>query len=226
MTVDTARHSTLAHHRKAALRRVSARRSDPAPAVGRRGLRRLGAALAVLALVTMGSVLTAAPALAHDVLVSSDPANGSTLTTAPEKVTFTFDQPVENFDPALKIFGPNGNDFTTGAPKVVGTTVSAPMAAGPAGAYRAAYRIVSADGHPVTGQITFTLADSAAGSATGQPTASGAAPSSQGATATQAATSTSSSGGIGAWLWVIVAVAVVIVAAAIVVAVRKPTDKA
>ena len=106
-------------------------------------MRRVGAALVAALLALLTAVAGATPALAHNVLVSSGPADGATLDTAPDQVSFTFDQPIQNFDPALKVFGPNGNDFTTAAPTVEGTTISAPLAAGPAGDYRAAFRIVS-----------------------------------------------------------------------------------
>lgn len=175
--------------------------------------------LAMAAIATLALLGSAGPALAHNVLVSSDPAAGAVLDTAPEKVTFTFDQPIENFDPALKVFGPGGNDFTTAAPTVVGSSIWAPMAAGPAGEYRAVFRIVSSDGHPVTGEVTFTLSQSAAGTAVGN--ASGAADS----TGADASDNGARSAGLGAWLWVIVGVAVLLVAAAIVIAMRKPRSE-
>lgn len=182
-------------------------------------MRRAGAALVVALLTALVGLVGATPASAHNVLVSSDPADGATLDTAPDQVSFTFDQPIQNFDPALKVFGPGGNEFTTAAPTVEGTTISAPLAAGPAGDYRAAFRIVSADGHPVTGEITFTLTDAAAGTATGTPTS---------AAGGEAATTTDGSGsqgGLGVWLWVIVGVAAVLVVLAIVIALRKPRDE-
>lgn len=174
--------------------------------------------LATFGVALAALLASATPALAHNVLVSSDPADGATLDTAPDEVSFTFDQAIENFDPALKVFGPNGNDFTTAAPTVVGNTVSAPVTWGEAGSYRAVFRIVSADGHPVTGEISFTLTDAAAGTATGTPT-----------TATDSDDATtdgeSGSGGLGVWLWVIVGVAAVLVIAAVVIAVRKPRER-
>lgn len=183
-------------------------------------IRRAIAALIATLLAVVLSVVGAAPALAHNVLVSSDPTNGAVLDTAPQQVSFTFDQPIQNFDPALKVFGPNGNDFTTAAPTVQGNTVSAPIAAGPAGDYRVAFRIVSSDGHPVTGEITFTLTEAAAGTASGTPTAT---PGDTGDTGQGAADA--SQGGFGGWLWAIVGVAAVLVAAAVAIAVRRPRDE-
>jgi methionine-rich copper-binding protein CopC len=184
---------------------------------GRTGtVHRIVAALGIAFLTVLGSLAGAAPASAHNVLISSDPADGATVDTALAQVSFTFDQPIENFDPALKVFGPGGNEFTTAPPTVAGSTISAPVELGSAGAYRAAYRIVSSDGHPVTGQITFTVTGAAAGTATGTPSTGGA-----GAGVTTAVSSSGNSGGIAAWVWILVGAAVVVlVVAAVIVAVR------
>lgn len=186
-------------------------------------IRRAIAALIATLLAVVLSVVGAAPALAHNVLVSSDPTNGAVLDTAPQQVSFTFDQPIQNFDPALKVFGPNGNDFTTAAPTVQGNTISAPIAAGPAGDYRVAFRIVSSDGHPVTGEITFTLTEAAAGTASGTPTSAAGDAGDAGENGQGAADA--SQGGLGGWLWAIVGVAAVLVVAAIAIAMRKPRDE-
>ena len=178
--------------------------------------------ITLLGALVVGLLVTAGPAAAHDVLISSDPADGATLDTAPTTVSFTFDQPVQNYDPVLVVFGPNGNAFTSASPTVAGDVISAPMAAGPAGQYRAVYRIVSADGHPVSGQITFTLTAAAAGTASGTPT--GAAPGGSSAAPSAAASAGSGhpSGGPGIWLWIGIAVAAVLVIGAIAVALRHP----
>lgn len=170
----------------------------------------------VVGIVILGVFFTAGPASAHNVLVSSNPSDGTVLDTAPEEVSFTFDQPIKDFDPALRVFGPGGNEFTSDGPTVLGNTISAPMDAGPAGEYRAVYRVVSADGHPVSGQITFTLSESAAGTATGTPTTDGEAGDDPAADDSEAA----ESGGLGVWLWVIVGAAVVLVVVALVITMR------
>lgn len=178
---------------------------------------RLVAVLGSLAVMLLAG---AGPASAHDVLISSDPADGATLDVAPAAVSFTFDAAVQNYDPVLLIYGPNGNTFG-GTPTVTGSVISAPLHAGPAGSYRAVYRIVSADGHPVTGQITFTLTAAAAGTALGTPNAQGTGP----AGGPPADHAGSSGGGLSPWLWVGIGVAAVLVVAAVVIALRRPTDR-
>jgi methionine-rich copper-binding protein CopC len=184
---------------------------------------RLLAALAALALALLVAIATAGPASAHNVLISSDPADGAVLDSAPSSVALTFDQPIQNFDPVLVVTGPNGNLFTDGAPTITGNVISAPLGpAGPAGQYRAAYRIVSADGHPVTGQITYTLSAGAAGTATGTPPAGGALPATGGGAGTGSGAPASS--GLGPWLWIGIAVAAVLVVVAATLALRRPRE--
>jgi methionine-rich copper-binding protein CopC/uncharacterized protein YcnI len=195
--------------------------SDVADPSGRGRTRsRLGRRVAVVVVsVLIGILAGAGVAAAHNVLTGSNPANGSTVDKAPSTVTLTFDQPIQNIDPVLVVTGPNGNVFTDGPPAIDGNVISAPVAAGPAGLYHAAYRIVSADGHPVTGEITFTLAGSAAGTATGSAPAAGAVPD-----AGSGSASTTSSGGLGGWLWLGLGVAAVLVVIAVAIALRRPRD--
>jgi len=71
-------------------------------------LRTLGRLAVVLLLATAAAVGLAGPAAAHNVLISSDPTDGSTLQSAPTTVKLTFDQPVQNFEPILAVLGPDG----------------------------------------------------------------------------------------------------------------------
>lgn len=112
------------------------------------------------------SVAGAPAAAAHDTIESSNPADGATVATVPASVTLTFDEQPQDFSPVIQVTGPDGADWADGTPTVSGTDVSVPVKAGaPAGAYQVAYRIVSSDGHPVTGELSFTAEAAAAGSA-------------------------------------------------------------
>jgi len=199
------------------------------------GTRRLLTRLAVLVLLMLATGIgLAGPAAAHNVLISSDPADGSTLQTAPTTVRLTFDQPVQNFEPVVTVLGPDGQRYESGTPQVDSNVVTNTIGALPsAGAYSIAYRIVSADGHPVEGQIRFELAPGAAGIGSGAAgNGSGAAVSgsvsggsgsggSVSGTAGAAGASGSSSGLTG-WVWAAIAVAAILVIAAIFVIVRRP----
>lgn len=157
------------------------------------------AGFAVLALAT--------PASAHDVLVGSDPARGATMTTGPTQVRLDFNAPVQFGADQITVLGPDGGHYErTSTATVTGNSVSAPVAPlGPAGTYRVGYRVISADGHPVAGEITFTLAKAGTGAPV-TPQAAGASSSSSGG------------GGVPVWVWIVGAV--VLLAVGLFVALR------
>lgn len=95
------------------------------------------------------------PAGAHASLVSTDPADGSQISTAPATVELTFS---ENLDTGfVAVMAPDGTKVPTSPPRLSGARMSADLAeTHESGTYTVAYRIVSVDGHPVTGQFTFT----------------------------------------------------------------------
>lgn len=123
-----------------------------------------------------------APAWAHAELTSSDPADGAVLDVAPLALSFTFgEQLLRQGNAVTATRLDDGLRVPLGALIVSGDTVSAGWPAEHAGgSYRAAYRVVSADGHPITGTITFRIGgpDSPAPST---PPASTLAPSPSGA---------------------------------------------
>ncbi|NHA01795.1 copper resistance protein CopC [Nocardioides sp. W3-2-3] len=57
--------------------------------------RRVPALLAALLVAVAAVVGLASPASAHATLVSTDPAEGAVVPSAPGQVTFTFDEPVQ-----------------------------------------------------------------------------------------------------------------------------------
>jgi methionine-rich copper-binding protein CopC len=193
----------------------------------------------VLLLLTLAAgVGLAGPAAAHNVLIGSDPTDGSTLQKAPTSVRLTFDQPVQDFEPVVTIIGPDGQRYESGAPQIDSTVVTTDVAPLPvAGGYSIAYRIVSADGHPVEGSIAFQLADGAVAADSAAPSSAlagasagaGSAASSPAASAGPTASSSSaavapaaSSSGLTGWVWAAIAVAAVLVIAAIAVILRRP----
>jgi methionine-rich copper-binding protein CopC len=151
---------------------------------------------AVMALVITGVALlgTATPALAHDVLISSDPANGASLAAGPAKISLTFDQYVQGADVnQIAVTGPNGGQWAEGPISVVNNVISAPLRPlGPAGKYTVGYRVLSADGHPVTGELVFTLTK--AGNGTPATVDAAHSPS--------AAKPASGSTGVPIWVWI------------------------
>jgi copper resistance protein C len=138
------------------------------------------------------AVTGAEPASAHAVLVKATPADGAVLRTAPTSVVLQFDDPISTSFATLTVTGPNGSSVSPDKASVSGTTVSAALDDGLApGRYRTVFRVVSEDGHPVNGQLTFTLKP--AGGAAPSATTPGAT-ASVGATTTGGGTTTTGGG--------------------------------
>ncbi|QQS00195.1 MAG: copper resistance protein CopC [Austwickia sp.] len=141
--------------------------------------------------------LAGAPAaLAHSALVSSNPADGSTVAALPAVATLTFNEDINGDFSQVVVQG-------SGEPRNVPPSIKGPVvtAALPAdlgtGKVVVRYRVVSKDGHPISGEIAFTVA----GAAGGTSGASAAAPSpgsGAGSTASMAASGTSSAGAASA----------------------------
>jgi methionine-rich copper-binding protein CopC len=122
-----------------------------------------------LALVGLGAVLAlvleAGPAAAHVTLLSTVPADGQTVATTPGQVVLAFDQPALALGAQVVVTGPSG-DVSVGPPKLVDTSVAEDLQPGaPAGRYTVAWRVTSADGHPVSGTFVFTSVAAGAGQA-------------------------------------------------------------
>ena len=114
---------------------------------------------AVLVAVLTGLVLVcvpAGPASAHAELVGTTPADGARLDRAPARVTLTFTEDINLIDGGLRLVDGGGTTVPTPSPTVQGNTIRWSMPAGLAdGSYLVAWRVVSADGHPVSGAFGF-----------------------------------------------------------------------
>lgn len=167
---------------------------------------RRAVALLLSGMVAGGVMLgLATPALAHNVLVDSDPKDGASVEAGPQTISLTFDQAVnggENLN-TVTVIGPDNTHWeAVGEPTIKNNTVTAQVRPlGPAAEYTVGYRILSADGHPVTGSVKFTLTK--AGTGTPAP-----ANEIKGSGSTTAQTGTpGEDGGMPIWPWLIGAVA-------------------
>ncbi|HEU0190344.1 MAG TPA: copper resistance CopC family protein [Mycobacterium sp.] len=97
-------------------------------------------------------------AAAHAVLVSTDPAADTAVTTGPAQVSATFNERLQTTFAAMTVVGPDGHLWSTGDTRVDGPVASvAVRPLGPAGTYTVNYRVTSADGHVVAGSWPFRL---------------------------------------------------------------------
>ncbi|MCM6776916.1 copper resistance protein CopC [Nocardia sp. CDC159] len=158
-------------------------------------IRRILAGLLTALLAAGIGFLSAGPAAAHSAPVASEPADGASIDAGPARVSVTFNENLQPSFPSLTVVGPDGNRWDKGEPAVDGPTVSVPVGElGPAGRYTVAYRVTSADGHPVSGTRTFTLTKPG----TGTPGAKAGASSGSGGG--------EDSGGVPVWVFIVGAV--------------------
>ncbi|ORT53451.1 copper resistance CopC family protein [Frankia sp. KB5] len=98
------------------------------------------------------------PASAHSQLVASDPTDNAHLDTAPSVVTLRFSDGVLTIGTAVVVVDAAGTSWAEGEPAVSGQTVTTMLRDGPPdGAYQMRWRVVSADGHPISGVTRFTV---------------------------------------------------------------------
>lgn len=102
-----------------------------------------------------------APASAHAALRATDPEDGSVLKSAPRHLTLTFTESVGLLDDSFRVLDPEGRRLRTGEPEhgsdggdSARVTLPAKLAEG---TYTVAWRVVSADSHPVSGAFTFSV---------------------------------------------------------------------
>nr|WP_245238406.1 copper resistance protein CopC [Streptomyces roseochromogenus] len=123
-----------------------------------RRTRRLTLLCAGLFLLLLG---TAAPASAHAALRGTDPADGTVLRTAPRQLTLTFTESVGLLTDSFRVYDPHNHRLRTGPTEHAPSgsdTARVPLPAQLAdGTYTVAWRVVSADSHPVSGALTFSV---------------------------------------------------------------------
>ncbi|WP_413336672.1 copper resistance protein CopC [Brevibacterium sp. GP-SGM9] len=118
---------------------------------------RLGfAALLVAAL----SVFAFAPASAHDQLVSSNPEDGAELDQQPEWLEMTFSGNIQEVGSEVQVVV-DGTDVSAGELTVDGKKLSVALPDNlKPGDYKVTWRVVSQDGHPISGDYDFNIKDS------------------------------------------------------------------
>ena len=118
-----------------------------------------GRALLVVALATLGFMVgVATPAWAHATLLSSDPADGTSVPTGPASITLRFSEHVLVDTDAVRVVAGSGDRVDTADAHTVGAgdTVVAGLRGGLAtGTYLVSWHVISADTHPVSGGFSF-----------------------------------------------------------------------
>lgn len=126
--------------------------------------RRTAKPLLALAALILAAVLgMPSAALAHATLESSSPARGATVERRPDAVVFRFSEPVEANFGAVRVYDAAGERVDRGDafhPGGAGATLGVHLEPDlPDGSYTATYRVVSADGHIVSGGFVFSIGE-------------------------------------------------------------------
>ncbi|MEV7802248.1 copper resistance protein CopC [Microbispora sp. NPDC088329] len=167
-------------------------------------------ARAILLLGLLCAVLGAfaAPALAHDTLRSSTPA-GNAVVSSLDLIELEFNNNVRY--PVVLLHDAAGQRFPSGTPRTRGAKVlvdvDEPL---PHGSYTVVWRVVSADGRPLEGEIPFTVGSSSAplpSTLVSSTPVSGVPMSSPvpARTPVSATGETDEQGGLPAWTWAVMA---------------------
>lgn len=121
--------------------------------------------VAVLLLLLIGATT---PAHAHAQLIEVTPETGSSLATSPPEARLVFSENLMDFGYAVVVSQlldgeepapPHPEDeWVSGEPELDGPAISIPLKPDlPQGQYRVAWRVVSADGHPISGVVDFAV---------------------------------------------------------------------
>jgi copper transport protein len=113
-------------------------------------------------LIALAALAIGAPAAsAHATLEGTTPARGAALKAEPKQVVFRFNEPVEGTFGAVRVYDAKGrrvDDHRVTHPGGAGEKIAVGLRSGLAdGAFTATYRVVSADGHPISGGIVFDV---------------------------------------------------------------------
>ena len=111
-----------------------------------------------VALVAIGVLLgSASPADAHAVLLRSEPAPQSTVARTPAAVRLEFSEPVETAFGAIRVYDVEGRRVDRGDVRRAsgGRILDAPLRSVADGTYTVTWRIVSSDGHRISGGFVF-----------------------------------------------------------------------
>ncbi|WP_235991116.1 copper resistance CopC/CopD family protein [Streptomyces ureilyticus] len=114
----------------------------------------------VLMLGTLFLLGGAGSASAHSSVRDTDPREGTVLQTAPKQVTMTFTEAVGISDDSIRVLSPDNVRMNAGPAEHAGgsDTVRVRLQDDlPEGTFTVAWRVVSADSHPISGAFTFSI---------------------------------------------------------------------
>lgn len=115
----------------------------------------------LLCMVLVLSLISSQTAHGHASLLSSTPADGDQLGSAPADVVLEFSEPVGLVDGGTTLHSQSDSPIVL-SPTSSGNLVTIPLGDHVGeGAYIVQWRVISADSHPISGTVSFTVGDAA-----------------------------------------------------------------
>jgi len=110
-----------------------------------------------LSIIALFSASMTTIAFAHAAYESSDPDNGSTVSSPPSRVIADFTERLSPDASSLSVFDPCGAQVDNGDSLIANDRITISMSANKQGTYVVRFQVLSAvDGHPTSGQFSFT----------------------------------------------------------------------
>ena len=115
----------------------------------------------LMALIVTISILSTPIANAHTAMVSSSPKKNAVLATSPKYISITFTEDLIEIAgkqiSKIELFNAKGKAIPIPKAQVIHRDIVAAVSSLPSGKYKVVYRVVSNDGHPVSGSYFFTI---------------------------------------------------------------------
>ncbi len=111
----------------------------------------------MLRLMTLCAVLCATTAQAHSPLKSSVPADAAVVSTVPQSLDMTFQNPIRLTRVAVAVNDGTATDLDLGSVDGFVLLYSLPITDQGAGDYAVEWRGLGDDGHPMQGTFRFTV---------------------------------------------------------------------
>lgn len=126
----------------------------------RRSTVRLALLVSAVVSVAVATLFAVVPAHAHDQVVSASPGANESLATAPTEVVIEFTSELLDTGALINVTDASGQDVTDGDVVLDGRVVTRKLQSNlPNGQYEIVWRVVSADGHPITDQYQFSIGE-------------------------------------------------------------------
>jgi methionine-rich copper-binding protein CopC len=134
-------------------------------------LPRVIALVAALLLAVLAGFASASPARAHDELLGTDPAADSTVDELPAELRLTFSGVIaaEAGASEVQVTDASGASLADGEPTAQDNVLTQPLSGEASGAVTVVWKVVSSDGHPISGEYSFTVSGAPAPTDTGAP---------------------------------------------------------